>query len=117
MNLIDKILMEGLWSNDNSIYDMDYYTNIDPKLVKKKAYIVASKFGVYKVQQAKTGSCYFYIFNPINHFIYEVRISTHPSSHSKEKNYQLIDLSYSQSTSEMIRIIQNKLNNSKIINH
>lgn len=108
MNFIDKILFEGLYADTDTIYDLDYYTKVTPKEIKRKAYKLAARFNVHEVQQAKTGSCYFIIFNPIDHFIYEVRISNHPPI-KKEKFNQVIELTYSQSLDEMIKIIKNTI--------
>jgi len=112
MLFINKILLEGLYADTDTIYDIDYYTKVPYKEIKKKTYRLAARFGVDKVYQAKTGSCYFIIFNPNNHFIYEVRVSNHPST-NKDKYYQTIELSYSQSLFEMSQIIKDTLKRNK----
>jgi len=110
MDFIYKILLEGLWTTEDTIFDVDYYSKISFKEMKKKSYIVASRFGVNEVKQAKSGSCYFIIFNPHNHFIYEVRISNHPPSpKNKDKNVKTINLTFSQSIPEMVRFIKNTI--------
>lgn len=108
MNLIDKILLEGVYSFGQSIYDRDYFQNISPDQIKRKAQKLARYFDVSSVKQTKSGSCYFILFNPKDHFTYEIRISDH-TSNTKSPYYQTIELSYSQSLYEMAKTIKKKL--------
>lgn len=108
MDFISKILLEGLYADTDSIYDVDYFRNVTPRQIKKKTVLLANLLGVDKVNQATTGSCYFVLFSPKTHFIYQVRVSNHPSG-NKNKPYDVIELTYSQTIRNMINTINDKI--------